>query len=133
MGKLSPARKKNFLVQARKNILRASPLITKSKKHSARPIEPNDVPKAALKMFVVSLIFLGSALYVLGTYSALVYVTVILLILAVLFALVSFFTSISARKDKINNNKNWLTIALITLIFSLLIIGAATLLLISLF
>lgn len=84
-------------------------------------------------MLVVSLVFLGGALYTLATYPLLVYVMVILLILAVLFALVSFFTSVSARKDKINNSRGWLTMALLTLIFSVLIIGGATLFLISLF
>jgi hypothetical protein len=133
MGKLSPARKKIFSVQARKNISRVFSPVAKNKKNAFRPIEPNHVPKAALKMFIVSLVFLGGALYVMASYTGLVYITVILLILAVLFALVSFFTSIGARKDKINNSKNWRTSALITLIFSLLIIGAATLLLISLF
>jgi hypothetical protein len=134
MGKLSPARKKSFSVQVRKNIFRAMPSAhTQNKKSIFRPIEPNHVPKAALKLLVVSLIFLGGALYVLSNFHELVYITVILLILAVLFALVSFFTSIGARKDKINNSSGWRVSALLTLIFSLLIIGAATLLLISLF
>lgn len=96
-------------------------------------VQPNAVAKAALRLMLVGLLFLGLAGYFLLQFPELAYVTVTLLIITTIFAAVAAFSAFNARQDKINNSETWLKISLLSLVLSLLIICAAVLFLILLF
>jgi hypothetical protein len=96
-------------------------------------ILPNHVAKAGLRMGIISLLFLAAAYYLFLKYPDLVYITVSLLIISVIFALVSIISSASARRDKINNTKAWLNAAILSIILSMLIICCIGLFFILLF
>jgi hypothetical protein len=93
----------------------------------------NSVPKAGFRTFIYSLVLFSGALYCFFNLTGLVYVTAGLLIMAFVFCLVSLLTSVSARKDKINNSKGWLVMSLITLLLDILEIAAIAIFFIALF
>ncbi len=93
----------------------------------------NHVPKAGFRMMVFSFLFFFGAWFLFSLFPDLVYITVGLLAIAVVFALVSLITSSNARRDRINNSPFWLLMALVAIILDILILCGLSLFLISLF
>lgn len=104
---------------------------------SAKPaygdVKRNHVPKAGFRMMIIGMIFFAGAWLSLSELAGLLYVTIILSCIASVFILVSFITSVNAPKDKINNSKGWVAMAIIDAILDILLIIALTLFFISLF
>ena len=93
---------------------------------------PNHVAQAAFRMMLISFGLLCAAFLVYASFPELVYVTFIILIATLVYALVSLITSVHARRDKIANDKTWLRLALLALVMTILIICLAGLLFILL-
>lgn len=126
--------KKSKLTSMQKNIARIFPVLIPIKKMAFHTgVIPDHVAKAAFRLMLIGLLFLGLAGFFLLQFPELAYVTVTLLIMATLFTAVAAFTAFNARHDKINNSETWLKLSLLTLILSLLIICAVVLFLILLF
>lgn len=108
-------------------------LVHKMERALYEDVIPNHVAKAAFRMMLISFGLLCAAFLVYAAFPELVYVTFILLIATLVYALVSLVTSVNARRDQIANDESWLRIALLALIISILIICLSLLLFILLF
>lgn len=96
-------------------------------------VVPSSVAKAAFRLMLIGFGLFCLAFAVSLSMPELVYVTFIILLAALVFALVSLLSAVSARRDKIANTAAWLRIALLALVISVLIICLSILLIILLF
>ena len=105
---------------------------SKDERPESGPIS-NDVAKASFRLMLISFFLLSAAWFCFFTFPELAYVTFIILIATLVYALVSLITAVNARKDTINNTRKWLKVAFLALVMSVLIICLTGLLIILLF
>jgi hypothetical protein len=117
---------------ALKKLAVSEPLLRKKHKALYESVLPNQVARAAFRMMLISFGLLGIAFLLSVTSPELVYVTFIILVATLVYALVSLISAVNARKDKIANSPAWLRLALLALILSILIICLSALLIILL-
>jgi hypothetical protein len=129
----TPANHSTIVASTKVKLAPTRLLLTLRPVSSLVSVGPNSVPKAGFRTFIYSLVLFGGALYCFFNLTGFVYVTAGLLIMAFVFCLVSLLTSVSARKDKINNSKGWLVMSLITLLLDILEIAAIAIFFIALF
>jgi hypothetical protein len=114
--------KKINALSKRKNYISVFPakISTDTIRHEPPDPSLNRVAKAGFRMSIFSLVFLSAAIYLLQLDISF-YLVLGVFIVALVFALVSLFTSLAAGKDRITTNRKGLRFSRFGIILSLLI------------